>query len=245
METIFGNRRMPSIDPNAFFGDIDSKARTHIAKVYSTLTGATAAVAIGALFTIYYHVNQTLCWLGALGFMIGLAWTPHIPGDEAQQNKRLLLLAATAFFKGAALGPLIQAALYINPSIVPMAALGAVTIFGCFTAAALTAKRRQYLYIGGFLGSATMLMCFLGLANMFFHSTAVFNVQLYGGLLLFCGYVVFDTQMIIEKAHNQYPDHIHDALELLIDLVAIFVRLLIILMRNQGKQDRRKRNDRR
>jgi FtsH-binding integral membrane protein len=74
-----------------------------------------------------------------------------------------------------------------------------VAIFACFSLSALYAQRRSMLYIGGFLSSALTLLTFFGLMNLFFRSEFMFNIQLYGGLLLFMGYVCFDTQLIIEK----------------------------------------------
>jgi hypothetical protein len=42
---------------------------------------------------------------------------------------------------------------------------------------------------------ATQLGAFNRLINMFFRSAMFFNVQLYGGLLLFSLFVIFDTQV--------------------------------------------------
>ena len=53
--------------------------------------------------------------------------------------------------------------------------------------------------------------------------------QLYFGLLLFCGFVLFDTQMIIERKERGDDDYIWHSLDLFIDFLAIFKRLLIIL----------------
>lgn len=54
--------------------------------------------------------------------------------------------------------------------------------------------------------------------------------QLYFGLLIFVGYMVVDTQDIIEKAHFGDLDYVKHALTLFTDFVAVFVRILIIMV---------------
>src|SRR5690606_32922828 len=129
--------------------------------------------------------------------------------------------------------------------IVVTAFMGTVMIFGCFSLAALFAKRRSYMYLGGILGSVLTIALWLSIANLFFRSAAIMNLQLYGGLFMFVGFVVFDTQLIIEKAAQGDVDYPMHAITLFIDFVAIFVRLLIILSKNNKKKDDNKNNTKR
>ncbi len=114
--------------------------------------------------------------------------------------------------------------------------------------AARFARRRAYLYLGGFSGRGLSVLTVLSLLRLFVRgSDAVYlGVQLYGGLMLFCGYVLYDTQVIIEKVHaGDRDDHLQHALDLFINLAAIFVRILIIMLRNNERREedeRRKRN---
>ena len=50
-------------------------------------------------------------------------------------------------------------------SLVVIAFVGTVGVFACFTAAAMLAKRRSYLYLGGTLMSMMSLMMFLMIVN--------------------------------------------------------------------------------
>ena len=57
------------------------------------------------------------------------------------------------------------------------------------------------------------------------------SLQVYFGLLIFLGYVVYDTQDIIERAHHGDMDYIKHALILFTDFVAVLVRILVIMVR--------------
>ncbi len=111
----------------------------------------------------------------------------------------------------------------------------------------MLSKRRSLLYIGGICGGVLSMLMWGSLISMFWRSQFMMDVQLYVGLFMFMGYVVFDTQLIIEKSEallsaGSHSDVAEDALKLFIDFVAIFVRLAIILSKNKGeKRDRKER----
>ena len=47
---------------------------------------------------------------------------------------------------------------------------------------------------------------------------------------MFCGFIMFDTQLIIRKARNGDKDFIAHSLDLFIDFVQVFRKVLILLM---------------
>ncbi|CAI7800344.1 unnamed protein product [Closterium sp. NIES-53] len=158
---------------------------------------------------------------------------PRVAGSSRiiRQPFRFRLLLAIAFSHGCSIGPLVDAVIQINPGLLVTAFVATAAIFLCFSGAALLAKRREYLYLGGFLASAVSTMLALRLASIFFGgSNAVFQIELYGGLLVFSGYIIYDTQVLLERARQGQCDHVVDALELLLDFVAVFVRILFILV---------------
>lgn len=91
--------------------------RTHLKNVYATFTLATIAATAGG----YAHMFSTLIGaglltgLGAIGALIWLTITPY---DGKNQLQRLSLLGAFAFLTGCNLGPLLNLAVMVNPTLV-------------------------------------------------------------------------------------------------------------------------------
>jgi FtsH-binding integral membrane protein len=57
--------------------------------------------------------------------------------------------------------------------------------------------------------------------------------------------VIYDTQVMIERAASGSKDLVADAMQLYLDFIAIFVRILIILLENAKKDEKKKSNNRR
>lgn len=103
---------------------------------------------------------------------------------------------------------------------------------------------RGYLFLGGYLSSAISAMLMMRLGSWIFgYGRFMFDVELYLGLLVFSGYVLFDTQLVVERASAGDMDNVQHALNLFTNLIAIFVRVLVILMKNQEKKERRRKRD--
>lgn len=61
------------------------------------------------------------------------------------------------------------------------------------------------------------------------------QAQLYIGLIVMAAFVLFDTQMIMERCRAGSTDCIRHSLDLFFDLVSMFRRLLIILTQKVSK----------
>jgi FtsH-binding integral membrane protein len=232
--------RQIKLDTITNFSHLSAEIQQHLVKVYSTLVVLIAFSAIGCISAMYLNISQGIGVLGTLATVIYLTvFTSYEPFKS--QNTRLATVCAFGFFEGVTLSNLIAHTLEVDPNILTIAFLATLTIFACFSGAALLSKRREYLYLGGVLSSATSMLLMMSLFNIFFRTSFVPWVHLYGGLLMFIGYVVYDTQVIIERASMGITgqDYIAHALELFIDAVAIFVRILVILLKKD--EDKKKK----
>ncbi|KAK6920393.1 Bax inhibitor 1-related [Dillenia turbinata] len=223
------------------FHQISPHVQTHLQQVYLTLCCALISSAVGVYLHLLWNIGGLLT---TLGFITSIFWLLSTPLYE--QRKRVAILMSAALFEGASVGPLIDLAIRVDPSIILSAFVGTAVALGCFSAAAMLSRRREYLYLGGLLSSGLSILLWLHFAaSIFGGSTAVFEVELYFGLLLFVGYMVVDTQEIIERAHLGDLDYVTHALTLFTDFAAVFVRLVIIMLRNAMENDKKEKRKKR
>jgi len=228
----FTNRKL-SFNALSDFSSISKPVQQHLVHVYSALAATLFCAAIGSVIHLLFNIGGMLTTFGAIALIFVLMMTPP---NQDNHLMRLSYLFGIGFLQGCSIGQLIGIVLELDPSIIVTAFSGTVAVFACFTASALLAERRSMLFMGGMLSSGLSLLCWIGFLNLFFGSTFAFNIQLYLGLLVFSGFVVFDTQLIIEKASAGSRDYVAHSLDLFLDFVAIFVRLLVILTRNSNNK---------
>lgn len=238
MDQLFSSfNSFSNISPTKIFNmsDFHKDVQGHLVNVYLALVACLISTVVGIAASMQFSLGGG--WLGLIGTFGMLFWI-QMDTQKNELSRRLAMLCGFGFFQGISVTPLMELAIVVDPAIVMTAIIGAVTVFACFSAAALTAQRRSYLFLGGLLSSAITLMCVLSLINMFFMNINIYLFNLYGGLLIFSGYVIFDTQMILEKAELGSRDVIGHALELYIDFMAILVRIVVILIRNSENRSK-------
>lgn len=221
------------------FTPLTPRVQQHLAQVYTTLTLALLLSAAGVWVSAVTGFAQGL---GIIGFMVCVPWMLSRPATPENLRARRRLFAGAALSQGLLVAPLVRVALALHPGVLFTAFGATACVFACFSAAALLSPRRSYLYLGGLLSSVLTTFMWMRLAIWVFGSGALlYQAELYGGLAVFSAYVVYDTQVIVERAEAGETDPLKPALDLLVDFAAIFVRLLVILLRNAEKSEQEKR----
>ncbi|EFC42948.1 predicted protein [Naegleria gruberi] len=209
------------------FSGIEHQVRHKLRSIYLILAGTVLMSTLGSGLAVYFRLEPSLLYtIVAFGFMIYVAVTSSLAG--------LLLFGLTI---GLEIGPAIRMIMEeIDPNL-PIFALGATcVVFACFSVFAHFSKRRSMLYLGGILSSFLSVLMWTLLFSFVFGSFALYDIlSIYGGLFMFCGFIVFDTQLIIERLHAGDNDLVKMSYQLFIDFIAIFLRILIILAKRKSK----------
>ncbi|XP_055306732.1 bax inhibitor 1 [Sitodiplosis mosellana] len=219
---------------------IEPTVRHHLVRVYACLTATTFCAAIGAAVHLLGIFEAPL--LSALiGFGLAL-YLSFAVDDPKTFYTRLAALMCFGFLTGNSIGPLLNLVIAIEPQVVVTALIGTVVVFVSLSCSALLADRGSFLFIGGLLLTTLSTMALFGLANIFIQSQLIYQAHLYVGLVVMAGFVLFDTQMIMEKRRAGSTDCIRHSMDLFFDLISMFRRLLIILTQKEEREQRRRKN---
>ncbi|OAV99062.1 hypothetical protein PTTG_02400 [Puccinia triticina 1-1 BBBD Race 1] len=169
--------------------------------------------------------------VGSIGSMMGTLYTS--PDNTVQ--KYGFWLAFTSF-QAATLSPLY----FYAPAILSRAALYTVGVVGSLSYVGATAKNDRFLYLGGPLLAGVSVVALSSLAPLVLPVTAARtlmvteSISLYGGLAVFSGFVLYDTQKILNhgllvQQGRMKPDPVNESVGLIMDSINIFIRLVQIL----------------
>lgn len=234
----FTERGQTKLDPNVIFNfaNLDKSTRTHLKNVYSCVTMEIVCAALGAAINCYLK-SSVLHFGGLIGLFVFmyLTATSH---QSASPLKRLGYVSCLAACLGLESSYLIDYVIKVDPSIIVTAFVTTSVVFVSFSVSALYAERRSLLFLGSLLSTALTGLLFLSFANFFFRvpSFALFSV--YVSLIISCLFVMYDTQLIVEKKARGDSDFIWHSVDLFIDFVIIFKDLLIILTNKEKKKRR-------
>lgn len=119
-----------------------------------------------------------------------------------------------------------------DSNIVIMAGIATITITLALTLFAFQTKY-DCTGMGGFLLSSLTGLIVIQIVNIFVKSSSIQLMSASFGLIIFSGYLVYDTQLIVGGTHRKYEfstdDHVFATINIYLDIVNIFVNLLQLL----------------
>ena len=176
--------------------------------------------------------------VGSFGTMMGCHATPP-------ENYLLKYGLWTGFnlAQAALLSPLF----FFHPAILARAGLYTVGMMGSIAFVGATAKQEKYLYLGGPLLAGVAIVALSGLAPLVLPATATRallwteQIWLYGGLAVFGGFTLYDTQKILAHARLAERgmfkrDAVNESIALELDFINIFIRMVQILSMQQRRK---------
>ncbi|KAB0798421.1 hypothetical protein PPYR_09414 [Photinus pyralis] len=211
-----------------------------------TATSAMAAFRSPAIMNIVTK-NGFLGLAISLGAIMGTGMIARsIPYKEGFGAKQIAWLAHTATM-GAMVAPLC----FLGGPILIRAAWYTAGIVGGLSTIAVCAPSEKFLTMGGPLAMGLGVVFVSSVGSMFLPPTTalgagLYSISLYGGLLLFSAFMLYDTQRIIAQA-ERYPttpgfygvtpyDPVNAAMSVYLDTLNIFIRLATILAGGGNKR---------
>jgi modulator of FtsH protease len=204
-----------------------------IRKVYGLFFVATlfavGGVALGFIFPPLMIAALEHPWIALLvmlGAVMGAQAVRHQPGIN------LLALFGFTTLTGVIISPLLYLISRTNPASIVQAGVLTVGIFGGLTAYAFISKR-DFSFLRGMLVTGLIVVILAGFLNVLFVGSLGLGFAVaVATLLLFAGFVLYDTSNIIHR----YPtnEYVAGALSLYLDAFNIFLALLRIL--NSGRR---------
>ena len=198
-----------------------------IRKVYALFFAATLFAIGGVLAGLSFEPllmfafrHPWVMFLAMLGGVLGAQAVRHVPGVN------LAALFGFTTLTGVVISPLIAIIRQANPGSIPAAGLLTVGIFGGLTAYVFVSKK-DFSFMRGMLTTGLIVVILAGVVNIFLGASALGFGVAAAALLLFSGFVLYDTSNIIRR----YPvnEYVAGALSLYLDAFNIFLALLRIL----------------
>jgi len=206
-------------------------------QVYLILSFVIASTIIGVAVDIKWQLGGYCSHM--INFILILAISLKKVFDARLRFKLFIIYG---FLQGISLGSLISIAIEIDPMIPIVALSWTIIVFIGFSISAFFFPRRLHMYLGSFLFMSLIFLLVVGLTDMFW-CPVLFNyqIQVYFGLVVFCLFIVYDTQYMIHKIKTNSIDPVTHALDIFQDFISIFIRILLILM-DKEKSSKKKKN---
>ncbi|XP_054727466.1 growth hormone-inducible transmembrane protein [Anastrepha obliqua] len=245
-----GLNKDPSIYTNSMLWPEFVRERVHTTYGYF---GASCAITAGTAMAVFRSPrllslvtrNGWMSMLGTFALMIGSGVLTQSIEYQPGVGPKQMAWALHCAVMGAVIAPMC----FLGGPILTRAALYTSGIVGGLSTVAVCAPSDKFLYMGGPLALGLGLVFASSLASMWLPPTTALgaglaSMSLYGGLILFGGFLLYDTQRIVRYAEHHPQifakpyDPINACLSIYMDTLNIFIRIATILAGGGGNRRR-------
>ncbi|XP_030378170.1 growth hormone-inducible transmembrane protein [Scaptodrosophila lebanonensis] len=208
------------------------------------VTAASAAAVFRTPRLLSLASRGGLLWtFASLALVIGSGAVARSIEYQPGFGPKHLAWVAHCAIMGAVIAPLC----FIGGPILTRAAIYTGGIVGGLSTIAVCAPNDKFLYMGGPLAIGLGVVFASSLASMWLPPTTALgaglaSMSLYGGLLLFSGFLLYDTQRLVRKAevYPQYTmapfDPINASMSIYLDVLNIFIRIATIMSGSRNRK---------
>ncbi|CAL1529719.1 unnamed protein product [Lymnaea stagnalis] len=226
--------------------------RHRIRDTYMYFAGSIAFTAITAVAAsrspafMNFMMSNSLLSIGAtFAAMIGTGiLCRSIPYERGLGAKQLTWLLHVGVM-GAVVAPLT----FLGGPLLMRAAWYTAGVVGGLSAVAMCAPSDKFLNMGGLLGAGLGVVFVASLGSAFFPPTtalgaSLYSVSIYGGLVLFSLFLLYDTQRVVRAAeanrdssnYGRPFDPVNASISIYIDALNIFIRIAMMLAGGGNKR---------
>lgn len=227
----FGNGGNPAQYAQISMAERSSLAQKVMTFTFFSIIAAIAGVWVGdSVLGLQYSFSGgmfLLFFIAEIALMFGAMAAREVEGLN------FVLLYGFTFVTGLVISPTIGILMNAGYSGIIYEALGITAgLVLALTAYAWTTKR-DFSGLAPYLFVAIIALIIVGFLNIFLHSTFLYTLYLYAGVVIFSFYLMFDVQRT-----RKYRDTVGNAIALTIsiylDILNLFLFILQILMELQG-----------
>lgn len=217
---------------NGFVANAPADVRAEfIRKVYGLFFTSVLVTAVVGAFCAQPAVAPVLDGMMPLLFIANIVCIIALFFARKTSGLNIGLLYLFSAVEGALLGPLLMTVNRVAPGVPAQAAFLTVGVFGGLSLYALQ-SRKDFSYLGGLLFAALIALLIAGFVMFFVQSSLLNTLYCVAGVVIFCGYTLYDTSQIM---HRLAPDEaIVGAISLYLDILNLFLFLLRLLLSFSG-----------
>ncbi len=215
---------------------VDERAQ-FITRTYLHLAGAIAAfLALEAVFFTFLPVEQILgtflagrwSWLIVLGAFIGVSYiADYWARSSTSVGMQYLGLSVYVVAQAIIFVPLLYMAQVIDGSIIPIAGLVTLVLFGGMTITVFM-TRKDFSFLGSILRFAGFVALGLILCSIVFQGFTLGIVFTVAMIAFACGYILYDTSNVMH--HYRTDQHVAASLALFAAVALLFWYVIQLVM---------------